>query len=70
MEGSQRYDWLPPRRNGSLLYVSSESDDKEGADPRSRDKYHAKYHAGKGTYTNLGRKETPNVGRSYKGPRL
>ena len=47
-------------------YVGSESDDKEGADPKSKDKCHA----GKDTYPDLGRKETPNVGRSYKGPRL
>ena len=64
--GSQLYDWLPPRRNGFLLYVGGESDDKEGAGPKSK----AKYHAGKDTYPDLGRKETPNVGRSYKGPRL
>jgi hypothetical protein len=53
-------------RRKFLLYVGSESDDKEGADPKSK----AKYHARKGTYTDLGRKETPNVGRPYKGPRL
>jgi len=51
--------------------VGSESDDKEGAGPKSRDKYHE----GKGTYTDLDRKETPSVGRPYKrrpykGPRL
>jgi hypothetical protein len=51
---------------GFLLYVGSESDDKEGAGPKSKDKYHAR----NGTYTDLGRKETPNVGRPYKGPRL
>ena len=39
--GSQRYDWLPRRRNGVLLYVGSESDDKEGAGPKSKAKYHA-----------------------------
>jgi len=58
-----------------LLYVGGESDDKEEARPKSRDKYHAKYHEGKGTYTDLGRKETPSVGRPYKrrpykGPQL
>jgi hypothetical protein len=44
-------------------YVGSDSDDKEGAGPRSR----AAYHEGKATYIDLGRKEAPSVGRSHKG---
>jgi hypothetical protein len=69
--GSQRWYRLPRRRNRFLLYVGGESDDKEGAGPKSR----AEYHQGKGTYTDLGRKETHSVGRPhkrrpYKGPRL
>src|SRR5215216_5996431 len=64
--GSQRYDWLARRRNGFLLYVGSESDDKEGAGPKSK----AKYHARNGTYTDLGRKETPAGGSPHEGPQL
>jgi hypothetical protein len=40
-------------------YVGSESNDKEGAGPKSRAKYHAEYHEGKGTYTAKGKVPTP-----------
>ena len=64
MEGSQRYDWLPPRRNGfSYMWAAKATTRRERAQNRET----AKYHEGKGTYIDLGRKETPNVGRSYKG---
>jgi hypothetical protein len=60
--GSQWWERLIDGAAG-YSYLGSESDDKEGAVPRSR----AAHREGKGTYIGLGRKETPSVGRPHKG---
>jgi hypothetical protein len=45
----------------TLMWAAKATTRREG--PRSR----VAYHEGKGTYIDLGRKETPSVGRPHKG---